>query len=355
MASPPSYNTSPPAPSNLTLPRQRPTLSLPTANVLQRKTSITSATSSSHPLRQTSFPPPDRYGSPGGGDSNALYSPTDSAGISDSELNGEISGAVGDAGEVTRKRKRGEKRSRGRPPKQPRASSQSLVNGTDDGKGRRSTAVGGSLIAGDGDAEDDEDDDDDDGLAAGDRAGAYEQDRFIANDRARIDLHQQMPVAQQERHDSWHRAKLKTADVRRLVNQTLSQSVPANVVTVVQAYTKMFAGLLIEGAREVQSEWMAVESQKAGAQSQSSSATALESTQTQGDVITEPDTDLSQAIGLRRQIEECDRPPLSADHLRESLRRYKKSRYGGVVGFTGTSLEGRDVAAARTGGRRMFR
>ncbi|TKA66144.1 hypothetical protein B0A55_09797, partial [Friedmanniomyces simplex] len=59
MASPPySSATSPQPASSLALPRQRPTLALPT-NVKARKPSIASATSSAHPLRQTSFPPPD--------------------------------------------------------------------------------------------------------------------------------------------------------------------------------------------------------------------------------------------------------------------------------------------------------
>lgn len=368
MASPPNYtSTSPPAPSSLALPRQRPTLSLPTG-AARRKTSIASATSSSHPLRQTSFPPGDRYGSPGGGDSNAVYSPTDSADISDSEITSAISGPVGDIGDGTKKRKRGEKRNRGRPPKNAalRQGSQSLVNGTD-GKGRSGR---GESPGADGEADEDEDDEDDDAIAGGDRAGAFEQDRFIANDRGRIDLHQQMTLLQQERHDSWHRAKLKTGDVRKLVNATLSQSVPANVVTVVQAYTKMFAGIIIEEAREVQSEWMSIEAQKADgsdnpawkklrlSEAQDESPSDLDNGHTED--ATEEHNDggdmpKSEAMGLRRAIDECDRGPLLADHLREALRRYKKSRYGGVVGFTGQSLEGRSVAAARMGGRRLFR
>ncbi|KXL49662.1 hypothetical protein M433DRAFT_36414, partial [Acidomyces richmondensis BFW] len=82
------------------------------------------------------------------------------------------------------------------------------------------------------------------------------------------------------RYEAYNRAKLKTSDVRRLVNQVLGQSVPANVVLAVSAYTKLFAGELIEAAREVQAEWEA----------------------------------------------ECDRGPLLPDHLREALRRYKKRR-----------------------------
>jgi transcription initiation factor TFIID subunit 11 len=61
------------------------------------------------------------------------------------------------------------------------------------------------------------------------------------------------------------------------------------------------------------------------------------------------------AGGLSTSIEECNRGPLLPDHLREALRRYKKARKGGTVGFTGLSLEGREIAASRMGGRRLFR
>lgn len=409
MASPPNYsNTSPPAPSSLALPRQRPTLSLPNgSNAARRKPSTTSASAaalSAHPLRQTSFPPQDRFaGSLGDSNSHLAFSPTESADVSDSEITSAISGPAGEVDGGGRKRKRGEKRNRGRPPKKAalRQGSLSLVNGVDDGKRSRRGGTAGASSVAVGEGEDDEDDDEDEDEGAA-RAVHFEQDRYIANDRARIDLHQQMPLFQQERHDSWHRAKLRTADVRRLVNQTLSQSVPANVVTVVQAYTKMFAGILIEGAREVQSEWMAVESQRADGEENppakklrrseddniitesgptEADAAMREQTQINGHVHsddTQPDTQPqdssltvgedanegtsaeslgppSEATGLRRLIDECDRGPLLAHHLRESLRRYKKSRYGGTVGFTGLSLQGKDVAAARVGGRRLFR
>lgn len=60
-------------------------------------------------------------------------------------------------------------------------------------------------------------------------------------------------------------------------------------------------------------------------------------------------------MGLKREIAECDRGPLLPDHLREALRRYKASRFGGVVGFTGHSLEGKEVAAPKMGGKRLFK
>jgi transcription initiation factor TFIID subunit 11 len=237
-----------------------------------------------------------------------------------------------------------------------------------------------------------------------------------------------MPEWQLERHGTWKRAKLKTNNVRTLVNQTLSQSVPANVITVVAAYTKMFAGLIVEGARDVQAEWAAVAEkrpdgednhvakklrgegsearEKARVDEEKTKATEAESKtekvdkmEVDGEVTvknehqspkaddvphtddTQPDASddaaaatngddhsmtngngvakapaiLEASMGVRRQIEEVDRGPLLPDHLREALRRYKKAQYGGTVGFTGLSLEGKDNAAARMGGRKLFK
>lgn len=61
------------------------------------------------------------------------------------------------------------------------------------------------------------------------------------------------------------------------------------------------------------------------------------------------------AWGLGKFVEDCDRGPLQPDDLREALRRYKRGRAGGSVGFTGISLEGREAVASRMGGRRLFR
>lgn len=66
-----------------------------------------------------------------------------------------------------------------------------------------------------------------------------------------------------ERYDTFSRARLRSADVRKLINQTLSQSVPANVVLAVGSLVKLFAGELIDCAREVQGEWGAVEGKRA--------------------------------------------------------------------------------------------
>lgn len=54
-------------------------------------------------------------------------------------------------------------------------------------------------------------------------------------------------------------------------------------------------------------------------------------------------------------VHESDCGPLTPDHLREALRRYKKDRQGGSAGLAGLSLGGKERVASRVGGRRLFR
>lgn len=60
---------------------------------------------------------------------------------------------------------------------------------------------------------------------------------------------------QSERYDLFKRAKLNKPTLRKIVNQTLSQSVPPNVITTISGYTKIFIGEMIEKARTVQEQW----------------------------------------------------------------------------------------------------
>jgi transcription initiation factor TFIID subunit 11 len=300
----------------------------------------------------------------------------------------------------------------------------SLVNGEDGtpASKRGGTAGAPSVVTADN-ADDEDDEGDDDENVIGGRS-LYESGQLDPSEHEKDSLHKSMfrkymdvvdtlPLTDSdrngmsvrdmgERYDVWNRSKLRTGDLRRLINQTLSQSVPANVVTVVNSYTKLFAGMLVEEAREVQAEWMAMAQKRAdgepnpaykrlkrtyddekaadgeqreqqvGESSAQPNGIKKESTSppTQSDVVMneahnaskdENSNDAVSAVypggagGLSTSIEECDRGPLLPDHLREALRRYKKARKGGTVGFTGLSLEGREIAASRMGGRRLFR
>jgi transcription initiation factor TFIID subunit 11 len=343
-----------------------------------------------------------------------MYSPEGSADISDSEIRSAISGTTGTAGDgsgVGKKRKRGEKRARGRPPKNAAG---------DDARSMTGTQKGAASTTGKADeAEEEEEEEEED--TAGGRALLDESAALMEEaDRRGKEFLLHMPEWQLERHGTWKRAKLKTNNVRTLVNQTLSQSVPANVITVVAAYTKMFAGLIVEGSRDVQAEWAAVAEKRPDGEDnhvakklRGEGSEAREKARVDGEKAKEvigngekadvmdvdaevtvknedesptpndvPHTDdtqtdgssltigndstangdgpvappvLEASMGVRRQIEEVDRGPLLPDHLREALRRYKKAQYGGTVGFTGLSLEGKDNAAARMGGRKMFK
>jgi len=359
-----------------------------------------------------------------------MYSPEGSADFSDSEITSAISGTTGNAGDgaAGKKRKRGEKRARGRPPKNPSA-------GGDDARSTTGTQKGAASTTGKADEVEEEDEEDEED-AAGGRALADENAVLMEEaDRRGKEFLLHMPDWQLERHGTWKRSKLKQQTVRTLVNQTLSQSVPANVITVVQAYTKMFAGLIVEGARDVQAEWLAVAEKRPdgednhvakklrgegsealekdriekekleeerkkkekvkegetdgdrpegmevdadadanapvkheddsltvndlsngdGTQTEGGEDPTLPNGQHTGDGQETSPPVLEASMGVRRQIEEVDRGPLLPDHLREALRRYKKAQYGGTVGFTGLSLEGKDNAAARMGGRKLFK
>ena len=347
-----------------------------------------------------------------------MYSPEGSADISDSEITSAISGTAGDGSGVGKKRKRGEKRARGRPPKN------AALN--DDARSTTGTQKGAASTTGKADEAPEEEEEEEDDDAAGGRALLDESAALMEEaDRRGKEFLLHMPEWQLERHGTWKRAKLKTNNVRTLVNQTLSQSVPANVITVVAAYTKMFAGLIVEGARDVQAEWLAVaekrpdgednhvakklrgegsearekarvDGEKANATKAEGDSEKTDKMEVDGEVTvknedqspkaddvphtdnTQPDTGddatadnedhdltngngeatpttLEASMGVRRLIEEVDRGPLLPDHLREALRRYKKAQYGGTVGFTGLSLVGKDNAAARMGGRKLFK
>lgn len=346
-----------------------------------------------------------------------MYSPEGSD-ISDSEITSAISGVTGNAGDgsgVGKKRKRGEKRTRGRPPKG--------AAPNDDARSTTGTQKGAASTTGKADEAEEEDEEDEDDAAAGRAMLDESAAQMEEADRRGKEFLLHMPEWQLERHGTWKRAKLKTNNVRTLVNQTLSQSVPANVITVVSAYTKMFAGLIVEGARDVQAEWLAVAEKRPDGEDnhvvkklrgeipgpQEKAKTDKSKTTDNGDNgdkadgmdvdedvavknevespkpsdvphtdDTQPDTDedvtatnghhstangdgesapkmREASMGVRRHIEEVDRGPLLPDHLREALRRYKRAQYGGTVGFTGLSLEGKDNAAARMGGRKLFK
>jgi transcription initiation factor TFIID subunit 11 len=154
---------------------------------------------------------------------------------------------------------------------------------------------------------------------------------------------------QAERYDMFRRVKLRKDQVRRvrgrafvilscveltwlqLINHILSQSVPPSVVVTVMGSTKVLLGELIERGRGIQAEWQ-----------------ATSETFPSGKSVPD-DTSLDDRTKV------ADRGPLTPDHIREALRRYKRDREGGSAGYLGASLRGTEVTAARAGNRRLFR
>ena len=86
---------------------------------------------------------------------------------------------------------------------------------------------------------------------------------------------------QRSRYEAMRRNKLRKETVRKIVNQTLSQSVPPSVVTAIGGATKLLIGNLIERARDIQEQYAAAASYPSPVSRPTSSRTAVE-TQSNG-------------------------------------------------------------------------
>ena len=123
----------------------------------------------------------------------------------------------------------------------------------------------------------------------------------------------------------------------QIVNATLSQSVPHSVVTVVTGISKVFIGMLVERARDIQEQCADTESSPSIRPSNPPSF-----------------LDNSTQSGTQKRSVE----PLQPDHLREALRRWKKGGEGGGAGFGGLSLDCIGVQGSKVaglGGKRIFK
>ncbi|KAI9828384.1 MAG: hypothetical protein M1832_002812 [Thelocarpon impressellum] len=267
----------PPGPAVNTKPSKR-----------RRPSTVSNLSAGAHPLRQTSFPPDQ-----GAGAAKRARSPS---------AEGSVATGSGRRGKKGRSKAPSTAGGSVRGAKAP-ASATSLVVGNSGG------AAGGEA----------EDEDEDEGDA---EAALMMEDEGKANDdqeRQKLEiLVGAFNTEQADRYSYFRRAKLHPPTVRKITNQTLSQSVPEVVVKTVNGFTKVFIGEMIERAREVQTQWMAAES----------------------------------ATG---EADEHARGPLLPDHLREALRRYKKDKEGGGAGLRGLSLAAMNGFPTATGGKRLFR
>ena len=170
---------------------------------------------------------------------------------------------------------------------------------------------------------------------------------------------------QNERYDVYRRVKFRKETVRKIVNQTLSQSVPPSVITAINGFTKVFLGTLIEQAREVQAHQVEV------ALAQGSLPNPLPGSSPPGSTSTDtmfvgringPNVSNSPWVtdwtkDGEPKTKDGYMGPIQPDHLREAYRRYRASGEGG-----GSGVEGRSVGlgingagSARLRGRRLFK
>jgi transcription initiation factor TFIID subunit 11 len=191
-------------------------------------------------------------------------------------------------------------------------------------------------------------------------------------------LEEFMTPSQADRYATYRRIRLKRETVRKLVNQTLSQSVPQPVIIAVTSYSKTFIGELIDRALTIRDEWAAVAThlpnpdlpaqilqQSLGRPSAHIKDERNRPTNTDiqsaGWYLNQVDRsqslwkEVEKDAGLKERLKVCDKGPLTPAHLREAMRRYKRDRDGGGSGFAGMSLEGVERTMGRTGGRRLFK
>ena len=345
MASPPRYsqaNSPPfPSPASLPKPRKRPSLHLsgnPSALKRRKQTagSIASATSSAHPLRQTSFPPEEVEAA---ANESALRSPSvdsDFTGVTGRQSTTNASG-TGKPGP----KKRGRKSKKGRQP------SGSVKSGTGGGAkagglqdGEATPGPGGPGAAGRRRAqatesrhEDEEDEDEDDGLDDADLQPQANDDMVSAEHENLAVLVKAFNDDQSDRYEMYRRVKLKKEVLRRITNHVVSQSLPAGVITTINGYTKLFIGSLIEKAREVQEQWESLQTPPA--------ETGQHGVGEEGD----------EAPSKKQKT-----GPLKPEHLREALRRYKIDGEAGGTGLNGVSvgLGQQGTGSARLKGKPLF-
>ncbi|KAF2649350.1 TAFII28-domain-containing protein [Lophiostoma macrostomum CBS 122681] len=340
---------SPPHVPQLNIPRKRSSVSSVTSAAKKRKPSQ---------LRNSFAPESEAAGLP----LRYSRSPSLDSGATGSVANG--------AGGRKRKRKDGDTQS---------------VTGSVRGGKARSTAAGtegegaeggdGAQGAEGAEEEDDDDDLEEEMAAVLEGGSSTEASRKQAKEHERM-LTEAMDTDQSNRYDTYRRVRLKRETVRKLVNQTLSQSVPGPVVIAVSSYTKAFIGELIDGALTVRDEWAATRTHlpnpnlppalikyglnapKAHRPDAMPSETDLQNVvgYVTPQIRNEPYwKEVGENVPLQDRLKMCDKGPLTPAHMREALRRYKRDREGGGAGFAGMSLEGVERTLGRTGGRKLFR
>ncbi|KAL9110736.1 MAG: hypothetical protein Q9227_004728 [Pyrenula ochraceoflavens] len=241
---------SPPPPPPSIVPQKRPSLSSNASvasNPAKRRNTL-------HPLRQTSFPAVDA--APYAAGTSSVYS--DAGSVTGSMVSG-ISGGGGGGPAATKKR--------GRPKKNAPTQAGSAVAGSDSGvrprgegtgdsvlgrPGSRSgKSAGGSAVDG-GDGEEDDDYEVGEGEGEGD---LEEQMQREADEKGLIwELIQNTMNPNGQRGELFKSVKLSERSLKKIVNQTCSQSVAQRPIKALGFAVKWFVGEIVELACDVQDE-----------------------------------------------------------------------------------------------------
>jgi transcription initiation factor TFIID subunit 11 len=340
MASPPGSF------SSLPNPKKRASMSSQLSNAKRPKV---------HPLRQTSFVAPNVNDS-------AVHSARSETGSMVSATSSRMPG-----------------RGRGRPRKSLPAQAinanenkstagdgGSQVGGTKGGRGGAKSVVSGR---GEGDDEQDDEDDDEN---ENEGEEMLEGEDEVALRRAEGERQQRLMGAfdddQISRYSEFRKFTLPKKDVRRIINQVMSQSSTDKVVETVRWTGKLFVGILIEGARDVQREYAQAyeRTREAEAHWRLAELARLKARKEAGGMSEDQealvDRDITR-LGKEKDmyIPNPHRGGLLPDHLREALRRYQADGESGGAGFQGSSHNLLGVpgsAPYRVGsgvGRRLFR
>ncbi|KAK6523893.1 transcription initiation factor TFIID subunit 11 [Arthrobotrys megalospora] len=185
---------------------------------LSRKSSIPATASKSHPLRQTSFPP-----------ENA---------------------------DAASRRRRSVSVTSNATTSFTRGNSVDRVLVPPPGNGKDDSAPGAAGKAGDDDGDGSDEDIGDDLLTimrVGDMAELEEQKE---EEQRRLNiLMDHFDDDQMARYEAYRRGALQKSAVKKVANLVLGQSISANVASAIGGFSKIFAGEMVERAKEIQKEW----------------------------------------------------------------------------------------------------
>lgn len=374
-----------PSPTSLSNPKKRPSIGL---HALTTQPDPKRQKVLPHPLRQSSYPDPAASGFYTSKTPNSARSETGSM------ANSLVSGSVASASKSKRPRGRPRKSTQlnGEDVEASQPASSSLRATAMDAKSQISARSGapGNDEGEDQDADDDEDDDVVDALPLNAQETQRRTDEINREKARERRLLEALDKDQQDRYDIYTRTKFAKSALRKIVNQTVSQSVTMNPLVAINIYSKHFAGEIIVKACEVQKEWarardVAVrvereerKGKREGLERRLAELRGLNASHGMAREVGAPVVDHranaveinSLAAELHQLKDEERRCPIAnehrggllPEHVREALRRYKGDGEGGGVGFAGMSNHLIGVSGSGTwrvgqglGGQRLFR